>query len=253
MEHPSTWQPIGESDLTQEVIGEFNSNEHVDIEVFKDFLLEKYKSQGGNIEGDYKLDDEFRRWLAYQSMHGIPIAYRKWPRLEPLFFDTWSGKASVLAQRSCRLCNSAIASGFGPSFIAMRIVPITRQTKKKNLFKAYQAAVKHRLSTNTVRIANCDAICLTITYILRSNGRDKDLDNMTKALQDAVARAFGFDDKRVHHIDVLKIIFASDEEYILMKIGTSNVNKHTDVVIPRSAHSWAGQELLNPEDFMDVC
>ena len=74
---------------------------------------------------------------------------------------------------------------------------------------------------------------MALTFVLKHE-RDKrwprDVDNMAKAVMDAFSRAVGFDDKFVHHLDIIKLIFPAAEEYVYIRIAPSALNEHADVV-----------------------
>ena len=101
-----------------------------------------------------------------------------------------------------------------------------------------------------VELGATGQLCVAITFLLSDSGRDKDLDNMVKALQDGVARAIGFDDRHIHHLDVIKVIHPASEEFVIIRIAPSALNEHDNVSLLVENLSWAGAEPLRIEDFL---
>lgn len=78
------------------------------------------------------------------------------------------------------------------------------------------------------------------------------MDNMSKAILDAFSRAVGFNDRFVHHLDVVKLIFPITEEYIYIRVAPSALNEHSDVVASTFHHSWAGMQKIELADYMPL-
>lgn len=72
---------------------------------------------------------------------------------------------------------------------------------------------------------------------------------MAKALLDAFSRALGFDDKNVHHLDLLKLIDDFQEEYVVVRVAPSHLQNRSNIVLPIANHAWAGQPALRLADF----
>jgi Endodeoxyribonuclease RusA len=89
-----------------------------------------------------------------------------------------------------------------------------------------------------------------LTYVLNKERNERDLDNMTKALVDAFARAVKVDDRNIHHLDALKIIANSAEEYVYIRVAPSYLQDVSTVMVPTFKASWAGQEPLILNDFI---
>ena len=77
----------------------------------------------------------------------------------------------------------------------------------------------------------CNSYCMSLTFVLNRAHRERDIDNMSKALIDATSRAMGFDDKHIHHLDAVKLMSPDVEEYVRIRLARSFVNVHDDVAI----------------------
>jgi len=66
---------------------------------------------------------------------------------------------------------------------------------------------------------------------------------------DAFSRAVGFDDKDIHHLDVLKLIGQVPEEYMFIRTAPSHLQDCSTVMVPSFEVNWAGQEKLNLADY----
>jgi hypothetical protein len=250
------WQPLALSDVPAEIRGELET-EHPNIDRLRGWLLTTYAQQSGRpietVTGSSQELARLAHWLAFQTMRaGFDVSWRRWPQLHHLLFSTYSSKANLIAQRGCPICHGArpVDDLFPVYLLPIRISPISRQAATSQVFTAFQAAFRHHFATRTVDLGRTGYYCLALTYVLDTNRRDRDLDNLTKAVQDALARALSFDDRRIQHLDVVKLRFPSSEEYIYVRLAPSALNEHGDVVAPIVAHSWAGQESLNLDDFM---
>ena len=85
---------------------------------------------------------------------------------------------------------------------------------------------------------------------VKAKGAQKDLDNMAKAIVDAVKNVLFGDDRRIDHLNIIRIK-SPDEEFVYLNIRQTKLNEHNDVLVPRMLHSWAGAEVLNLEDFIE--
>jgi hypothetical protein len=74
---------------------------------------------------------------------------------------------------------------------------------------------------------------------------------MAKLLMDSIKGLVMGDDRNVDHLNLLRVTYEGDEEYVVFRISASNVNDHSDVVQPELRHSWAGAEPLRLEDFRE--
>ena len=253
---PKSWRPLEEADAPPNVIAELRA-EHPNVQVLRDWILAMYAEQRGlALRGPTAPPDqslELAAWMAFQAMESdFNVILRRWPRPDYLLFATNNEKISTLAQRHCRICHGSrpVSDRFPKYNIPIRIPPISRQASKASTFKAFQAAIKHRIAKRDFDLKSTDRFCMKLTFVLDLLRRDKDLDNMTKALQDAFARALGFDDVHIQHLDVAKLRFPSAEEFVYVGLSRSFLNEHENVLAPVFNHTWAGQEVLNLASFL---
>jgi Holliday junction resolvase RusA-like endonuclease len=194
----------------------------------------------------------FRKWWWYQYEKG-DFAIRKRPVLQNMLHLSLSAKASSLSQRHCQVCSGMLPadSQFPISILPIRITPQSRQALKKIKWEAFQAAMKAWFDKRVLAFGPSKHFCITLTYVLSDQQKDRDLDNMTKALMDAFSRAIGFNDKDIHHLDVLKLIGETDEECVFIKIAPSYLQDISTVMIPIYDSVWAVGEALQLQDYME--
>lgn len=233
------------------------SYEQPDIEPFKNWLLRTYASQSGvELQMETATPEqlrEFVRWMGFQQFDGdlMHCFVRKWPRLDHFMYETFTGKISAIAQRACYICKGArpIGDAFPIAQYVMRITPISRQASRDDMFTRFQAAFRSHFENKLVEIGKSGKVCLAVTFILNQKKQDRDVDNMVKAVQDAFCRAITvhgrqFDDRFVHHLDVVKLLFADTEEWLYLRIAPSFLSEHDDVVAPIHNHGWGGAERI---------
>ena len=188
----------------------------------------------------------FLSWLWHQFENSdLSIFYRKFPRLMPIVSLNYSTKINSIAQRHCNVCVPDVINDAFPIYnIPLRIIGRSRQAMRSVEFLQYQSAIKQHLIKNYGSRKIFQAYCMSLTFVMNNARRERDIDNMSKALIDATSRALGFDDKHVHHLDAIKLIFPDAEERIYIRLAPSFINTHTGVAIREHRHSWAGQQPL---------
>lgn len=244
------WRALLAEDVPTIVAAEFNA-ECPDTEILRDWVVASYRSQADDSVTDGVAD--LSRWLTFQEEQSqISLEYRKWPRLENVLFGTYSGKTIRLAQRHCSMCDGGhpIDEQFPQSILPIRITPISRQAVSSIDWGAFQKAVKTRIDPGSHGLKTNQPICLSLTFVLSLGKRDRDLDNLTKAMQDAIARALEINDSVVHHLDVAKLLYENAEEYIYVRTAPSFLNSHRNVIATTFNQSWAGQSRLELADFI---
>jgi Holliday junction resolvase RusA-like endonuclease len=199
-------------------------------------------------------NDHFMDWLWYQYEHTeIPIFGRRFPKSERVVSLTFSNKVNSIAQRHCSICNpNDINDAFPIYDIPLRILGRSRQAMRAHEFHQYQVAIRHHLQKRESERKRFNSYCMSLTFVLNRAFRDRDIDNMSKALIDATSRAMGFDDRHVHHLDAVKLIFPDAEEQVRVRLAPSFVNMHDDVALSEHRQSWAGQPPLLPAKLNDV-
>jgi Holliday junction resolvase RusA-like endonuclease len=126
----------------------------------------------------------------------------------------------------------------------LRVRGISHQSASSETLRDLTREVKNRLLGRNVSANSALRFCLALTFVVNKSRKDRDLDNMAKATQDAVSRALNFDDARIVHLDVVKLSFSDAEECVYLRLATSSLNTHNDVVGAYFNHSFGGQQPL---------
>ena len=193
------------------------------------------------------------KWWSFQLENG-DVCFRKYPVLQPLLHGTLTHKVSTLAQRHCYICSGLLPSDrqFPIWVLPIRIEPASRQALDSIDWAAFQNAVRSRFEADhrTYDPTSYLHLCLAFTFVLASSSRDRDVDNMAKALLDAFSRALGFNDKDVHHLDLLKLVDDFPEEYVYIRVAPSHVGGRSDILLPVTNQTWVGQPALRLRDFI---
>jgi Holliday junction resolvase RusA-like endonuclease len=222
----------------------------------RDWVIAEFEKQCCLVFEPATWSDEraalFRKWWWYQLEKG-DFAIRKRPVLENMLHPSISSKASTLSQRHCQICSGMLPSDrhFPISILPIRIAPQSRQALKKIKWNAFQAAINGWFTKRALVLGPSKHFCIALTYVLGDKRKDRDLDNMTKALMDAFSRAMGFNDKDIHHLDVVKLIGETPEEYVYVRISPSYLQDLSTVMVPIYDGAWAVGEALQLQDYMD--
>jgi Holliday junction resolvase RusA-like endonuclease len=159
---------------------------------------------------------------------------RKYPRLQTVINIDLSSKINFLRQRNCQICNpkNAQQPAFPIFHFVLRIRGRSRQSITSGEFRAYQLAIRQHLNKHQNSFKEFPNYCLSLTFILKKSLRDKDIDNMSKTMMDAVSRALGFNDVKVSHLDAIKLRLHEAEECVYLRLGPSYLdsNTHDDVL-----------------------
>jgi Holliday junction resolvase RusA-like endonuclease len=187
-------------------------------------------------------------WLNHILMSGDPRAhfFRRKPVLLSAFSSNLSSKIGSLSQFHCPLCQ-----GEAPIVtIPIRIKPISYQASDSMKKRAFKRAIRHRLS-ETHHYAD-KRLCIHITFVIGKKSNKRDVDNMAKLLLDGLQGQMMEDDNQIDHLSLLRLTWKGDEEYIILHVRESNINRHDDVLYHSMHHSWAGQEELLLDNFIDA-
>jgi Holliday junction resolvase RusA-like endonuclease len=252
MQNNKNWRLLQLGEFPEEILSEFTIK-CPRADVIRPWVIQQYRSQcTQSVQLDEIDHADLVQWLIFQQdILGFEHFERKWPRLEHILFGTYSEKVGIIAQRHCQICigGHPIDDLFPSSLIPIRITPISRQATKSLDWRAFQAAVRTRFTEAKHGLAADQPICLSLTFVLSEKNQDRDLDNLTKAMQDAIARALVINDRHIHHLDVVKLIYPETEEYVYINIAPSFLNTHKNVVVPIFHHTWAGQQVLELSDY----
>lgn len=161
---------------------------------------------------------------------------------------TLSEKISSVAQFHCPLCGVS----FPVSIIPIRIQPLSYQSSPARVHIAFKRAIAFRLKkAQSEESFIGKRLCVHTVFVTSSRRKEKDVDNMAKLFVDSLQGVLFENDKLVDHLSLMKIRHNEEEEFIYLNIRESKLNNHIDVLLPKLNHSWAGDKVLELEDFMD--
>ncbi len=181
----------------------------------------------------------------------MPFFSRRSETKIPVFSPSLSAKVFALSQFHCPIC--ATKDGLFPvCIIPIRVTPVSKQAISKTRKKraAFEKAIRHHFANEKSLLSKDASICLLLVFVVRDKGAQKDVDNMAKAIVDAVKNVLFGDDSRIDHLNILRIK-SPDEEFIYLNIRETQINDHRDVLVPSMLHSWAGLQVVNLEDFLE--
>ena len=162
-------------------------------------------------------------------------------------YNNLSEKANILWQRPCRVCSPKTPL----SMFSIRSTPLSYRNQDVKIKEAFVNAIQTKLGSVHLKEWNKKRLCLSLTFIVNNGRTEKDIDNMSKLLMDAFHDVFYKNDRYVDHLDSLKIRSDSNEEFILFRLMESDINEHRDVTTVEYSHGWAGQEVLDLDDYIE--
>ena len=181
------------------------------------------------------------------------LFYEKNQILFPFISSSLSHKISSLSQFHCPVCsrrNNSICR-----IITIRISAISKQSaaSEPRKRKAFEKAIKYRLDSLQTKhkFPRGEKLCVHIVFILGRQNRDKDLDNMAKALLDGLKGILFGDDMDIDHLSLMKIKTTEDDDYVTVNIRGSALNQQNDVIFNSMHHVWGNKSLLDIKDFME--
>ncbi len=189
-------------------------------------------------------------WLNLNSLAWSPAAFRRRKVLVAAYSTSLSEKVSGLMQFHCPIC--ATKDGLFPiKFFPIRIRPESKQAigQQKEKLAAFERAIRYRFRNEKTPFEADKSICLLIVFVVKRTGHQKDLDNMAKAIVDATKRVLFGDDRKIDHLNIIRIK-SPGEEYVCLNIRPTTLNEHNDVLVPRMLLSWAGADALDLNDFI---
>lgn len=251
----TTWRLIEQADVSPEVDKEL-SETFPNLEILRHWVIDLYSNQIGRPFISEKATPEelteFAEWLNFQSESEYFCDSRRRHCLDFLLFSSYGSKVTALAQRNCQICHGLRSEDdqFPKYLFPIRISPVSHQALNPPTKKAFKKAIEEHFARRNHKFECPGFLCLTLTFVLNLNQRDRDLDNMTKAFQDALAQALSFNDRNVHHLNIAKLIFPAAEEYLYCGIAPSFLNSHENVLSPIFHSSWAGQEVIDLNQYI---
>jgi len=162
-------------------------------------------------------------------------------------YNNLSEKANILWQRSCHVCSAKTPI----LMFSIRVTPLSCRNQDSKIKKAFMKAIQTKLGGTHLGAWNGKRLCLSLTFIVNNGNTEKDIDNMSKILMDAFHDIFYNNDRNVDHLDSLKIRSNNNEEFILFRLMESDINEHLDVIKVEYSHGWAGQEVLDLDDYIE--
>jgi Holliday junction resolvase RusA-like endonuclease len=218
-------------------------------EIFLAYNRDNAASQISNAPTRDELD-QVVSWLNKEDEPLLTYFLKRRSVLMPAFSTSLSSKVSLLSQFNCPICRTS--DGLFPvEIFPIQIPPVSKQvvSQKKGYRAAFELAIKHRFSKKEASFSKDDRLCVMIVFVTSRKRRTKDLDNMAKAMLDAVKGVLFGDDRSIDHLNLLRLV-SEDEEYVYLNIRKTKINEHHDVLSKHMHHSWAGAETLNLEDFL---
>jgi Holliday junction resolvase RusA-like endonuclease len=256
LDRSPNWVPLSRSNMPEAVQSNFDSEFPIGS-ALRAWVIAEFETQTRTKFDPNSWSKDaairFRKWWWYQLEQGDFI-FRKKPTLQHMLHPSLSAKANALSQRHCPVCNGLLEADaqFPISNFPVRLAPESRQSLDQVNWAAFQAAIKHWFEARTLNLGPSRHLCIAVTYALNESRNDRDLDNMTKALMDAFSRAIGFNDKDIHHLDVLKIFGDTNEEYVFIRVAPSYLYDNTTVMVPVFDGAWGVEPPLILEDFKNV-
>jgi Holliday junction resolvase RusA-like endonuclease len=228
--------------------------ERPDSATVREQLLGAYQLATGTPLGQPPSPAEIEsvcRWMNANFEIFVPLLVKGHRMLKRIYSASLSEKIMSLAQHHCPLC-TVHEGGLPTHVMSIRIPPISKQAaaRIKGRRAAFERAIAHRFAKTETPFPEHISICLLIVFVVRASGAQKDLDNMAKALLDAIKNVLFGDDRRIDHLNIIRIK-SPGEEFVYLNIRETRLNDHDDVLFPQMSHSWGGSEALNLEDFME--
>ncbi|MFZ2725775.1 MAG: RusA family crossover junction endodeoxyribonuclease [Methylococcaceae bacterium] len=222
--------------------------------ILKKQLLDLYEEQTGKTLNNLTNNDnemsDIVVWLNKNSNTLFPYYYRRRSVAISIFSPDLSSKVLSIAQFHCPICQTE--SNKTPiHIIPIRISPVSKQaiSKQKGMRVAFERAIRDYFKDKTTPFSSDKSICLLIVFVVKQKGIQKDLDNMAKAMIDSIKTILFGDDRQIDHLNIIKIK-SPDEEYVYLNIRETILNTHHDVLVPRMLHSWAGQKIIDINNFL---
>lgn len=227
------------------------SQKEVDFNQVKSLAIEAY-----NKENDQKIDMDSAteeeqikviRWLrSIKDVHDRSLWEVSAPLLHtvgfkevavktPLFSICLTEKVHSLAYLCCPICRTENGS---PRFIPLKINPESKQAlaRIKGLRAAYEKAIKSAFAEKEMSFLRCEKLCVLVVFILGNGNKEKDLDNMSKAMMDALQKSLFANDADIDHLNLFKIRHENPDSFVYINIRRTDLNEHYDVLIKKFDH-----------------
>lgn len=246
----------GETLFTTEFLAEIRSKDK-NYSRIKSLLIEAYQRETGNdlrVESAGHLEQEkFVQWMnemPFDNPDSIELFWKKQPVGVPNISSSLSGKIIAVSQLCCPLCTDGKSHPI--KNIPIRISPVSKQSisKEPERRAAFEKAIRHRLQEDKSHYPKGTKLCVHVVFVLGSKSRNKDLDNMSKALLDGLKGALFHDDMDIEHLSLVKFNWNGEEDFVTVNIRVSGLGANDDVVFASMHHGWAGAKFLDLDDFL---
>jgi hypothetical protein len=249
----------GEKLLTSDFVAALEAK-RTDMTLIKSRVLLAFRLETGRAASQNELsaDEEadFRKWALelLQSPGGAAVFYRKKSVSVPLLSTTLSSLFIQLGQFHCPLCTDDTNDAGPIMSFPIRIKPESKQALAgKGLAAAFTRAIREKAVPRLMKkFERGSPVCIHLVFILGMSSRDKDVDNMAKALLDGLKRGLFEDDADIAHLSTMKLRHGEKESFILVSVRPSKIQTFSGVLLRKMHHSWAGRDEIRLEDFLDA-
>ena len=192
-----------------------------------------------------------RKYLADNHFEpGGATLFHKVPTLQRLpLYEDMAAKVSWLHQYGCKVCPAG--HEFPTHFFPIGIPPWSHQNSRgvgPALARAINSSPAYASSFHLAE----SSVCMRLVFVLGEGATMKDCDNMAKGVLDAFEGLLYVDDRQVEHLDLIKVHQTiSTDGYILVRIASSSLNDHQDVLDHQHAKLlWMSEEDLDITRFL---
>lgn len=247
--------PLFTPELIQELHNEKPNYLKIKNEIIKIYNREHEKSL--SLTEGICLEDAIaiEKWLL-KLFHSHPQAAQLFYQRKQIQIPFISPNLAVaiggISNFDCPFCTGTYS--YPIQHIPIRIAALSKQASPTKLLDAFKKAIKHRLSmSNAVtKYEKGDKLCVYVVFVLSRKNKNKDLDNMSKALMDALEDILFDEDMEIQHLNLMKIRSPETDAYLNINIRKSLLHQHDGVIFKDSMRQgWAGWEFLALENFME--
>jgi|GEM_PF-6664904 len=248
----------GDALFNQQLIVAITQNEP-DFELIKNIVITAYNTENQSrfsLGASLSKAEQIKivQWLNRSTEH--PMAHllfsrnlltslflKEKPVKTPFFSADLSSKVSTLAQFHCPVCHAE--DQFPIMVIPLKISPESKQalSKVKGLRKAFENAIAQAFSEKEIAFKRGEKLCVLVVFVLGSITKDKDLDNMSKALMDALQGNLFEHDADIEHLNLFKIKHNMEDSFIYLNIRRTDLNEHNDVLFKDFFHTMLVKDI----------
>jgi Holliday junction resolvase RusA-like endonuclease len=219
------------------------------------YIIENQSALSISEEITEEQEDLIVKWLnrvLYEHPYGRLLFWKKEIVTLPFVSPDLFHKVFQLSQFHCPVCS--VGDPYPIRIIPIRISAISKQAVSNNSKKrrAFEKAIKYKLSSSKSNRAfsRGEKLCVHVVFVLGKENRDKDLDNMSKALLDALKGVLFGDDLDIVHLSLMKIKWLGQEDLVIVNIRRSSLDDHSNVVFNSMYNNWGETKFLDLNDFV---